>query len=367
MASCLLAEHRHRCNQRTSELRRPWYPKLGMYDTWIIDALQIVLGANRGTLLLPEWCNTSEFAPTPESFGTVPLQSASLSAAIERIVLPEEVKLTRELAFIAKAMGCKLPPLPVTGAKECALFNRLVLLNRGAKFDFEQLAIDWCKYVNPGEGIFPKLPVYLRLHHAECERNMRVRNAVIAASAASKQLDQLNCRTAPAPRPASPPAPALTPSNLQLAPTVALVVAAPAHSDGGVPVAIARPLTLSGSAPDRPLTQAWPLARALTTSHAVDGTAARSGRRPRASQPLLALPRAHTVPCANRAPPRPRRPPTHSPTARSTAWSRLAANRHALAVRLRVGHAIAPCFRGDARDLRAVGGRRLRPRVVCGG
>ena len=127
-----------------------------------------LLGTSRGTVLFPEWFNASEFAPKPESFGTVPLQSISLGAAIESIVLTDsEVKLTRELTFIAKAMGCKLPPLPVTDEKECALFNRLVLLNQTARLDFEQLAIDWCKYVKPSDGIFPKLPVYLRLHHAE--------------------------------------------------------------------------------------------------------------------------------------------------------------------------------------------------------
>ena len=283
MAHYLLAEHRHRCNQRTSESRRPCYPKLGMYDTWLIDALQIVLGTSRGTLLFPEWFNTSEFAPTPESFGTVALQSASLGAAIESIVLTKEVRLTRELAFIAQAMGCKLPPLPVTGEKECALFNRLVLLNPTAKIDFEQLAIDWCKFVDPSDGVFPKLPVYLRLHHAESVRNMQVRNAVIAASAASKQLEHLNRQTAPAARPALPPAPASPSPDVRPAPTVALAVASPAHSGGGVPAAIARPLALLGSAPDLPLAHALPLARASLPS---------STASPCGIVPAMPLPRA---------------------------------------------------------------------------
>ena len=279
MAHYLLAEHRHRCNQRASELRRPCYPKLGMYDTWLIDALQIVLGSSRGTLLFPEWSNTSEFAPTPESFGTVPLQSVSLGAAIESIVLTEGVTLTRELTFIAKAMGCKLPPLPVTGENECALFNRLLLL-RSAKLDYEQLAIDWCKFVDPRNSIFPKLPVYLRLHHAECAHNMQVRNAVIAASAASMQLEQLNRRTAPPARPALPPAPASAPADARAEPSVAIAVAAPAHAVGGVPSAIACPLALPGSAADPPPTSAWPLALA-------SGAAA-----PYGIVPAMPLPRA---------------------------------------------------------------------------
>jgi hypothetical protein len=54
------------------------------------------------------------------------------------------------------------------------------------------MAIEWCSYVKPSEGIFPKLPVYLRLHHAAFKRNVRVRNAMIAAGDAGAVLGQLN-------------------------------------------------------------------------------------------------------------------------------------------------------------------------------
>jgi hypothetical protein len=60
------------------------------------------------------------------------------------------------------------------------------------------MAIAWCAHVKPSEGIFPKLPVYLRLHHAAYERNVRVRNAVIAAADARAVLEQLNRATLPA-------------------------------------------------------------------------------------------------------------------------------------------------------------------------
>jgi hypothetical protein len=46
MASYLLKWHRHRYNQRVSEQRRPDYPVLGMYDTWLIDKLQVLLREN---------------------------------------------------------------------------------------------------------------------------------------------------------------------------------------------------------------------------------------------------------------------------------------------------------------------------------
>lgn len=179
-----------------------------MYDTWIIDALQLLVLANRSVLLFPEWVNTTEFAPTAESFGTVPLHSAALGSAIARIVLTEDVKLTREQSFIAKVMGFALPPLPVHGEKECALFLRLVLQGERSshKPDFEQLAIDWCKFVKPSDGIFPKLPVYLRLHYATHERNTRARNAALAVADASAALEQLNRATMPAAQPVSAPA-----------------------------------------------------------------------------------------------------------------------------------------------------------------
>jgi hypothetical protein len=50
--------------------------------------------------------------------------------------------------------------------------------------------------------------------------------------------------------------------DVRPAPTVALDVASPARSGGGVPAAIACPLALLGSAPDLPLAHAWSLARA---------------------------------------------------------------------------------------------------------
>ena len=41
MADCLLAERRHRYNHNMSERRRHGFPKIGHYDTWLIDLLQV--------------------------------------------------------------------------------------------------------------------------------------------------------------------------------------------------------------------------------------------------------------------------------------------------------------------------------------
>lgn len=259
MATYLLAEHRHRYNHRISVLRRPCFPDLGMYDTWMIDALQILLIANRGIVLFPEWVNTSAFAPTAESFGTVPLHSAALGAAISSIDLSEPFTLTREQAFIAKVMGFPLPPLPVDGEKECALFLRLVLQLTSRKPDFEQMAIEWCKFVKPSDGIFPKLPVYLRQHYAAYERNVRVRDASIAVADAGAALEQLNRATTPAARPvaaaaaaAAQPVAAATEATAVLAHLAPRLPIAPLpHPIGAQPVraiACATNYALSGAA-----------------------------------------------------------------------------------------------------------------------
>ena len=108
MSSWLLKWHRHCFNQRVSERLRPGFPVLGMYDTWLIDALQVLVGRNWSILLFPEWSNTGDYAATPETFDTVPLQSDALGAAINQIELPPDAfKLTREQAFIARSAGTK--------------------------------------------------------------------------------------------------------------------------------------------------------------------------------------------------------------------------------------------------------------------
>jgi hypothetical protein len=71
MASALLKWHRYCYNQRVSERLRPGFPVLGMYDTWLIDHLQVLVSLNWSVLLFPEWSNTGDYAPTPETFDTV--------------------------------------------------------------------------------------------------------------------------------------------------------------------------------------------------------------------------------------------------------------------------------------------------------
>ncbi|KAJ1626295.1 hypothetical protein T492DRAFT_878692 [Pavlovales sp. CCMP2436] len=152
---------------------RPGFPVLGIYDTWLIDLLQVLVSQNRYVLLFPEWSNTGDLAPTAETFDMVPLPSTELGAAIDHITL------TPEHAFIAKSMGIKLPLLLVHGKEENVLFHSLVLAAPPGPLNFDSMAIERCKHAD-GKAIFPKLPA-------------------------------LNCHTTPASLPAPAPAPAASP------------------------------------------------------------------------------------------------------------------------------------------------------------
>jgi len=140
----------------------------------------------------------------------VPLHSTELGAAIDQITLPATLKLTPEHAFIAQSMGTKLPLLPVHGKEENVLFHSLVLAAPQGPLNFDSMAIEWCKHVD-GKAIFPKLPVYLRKHFADWERNQKLRKAVSGAAAQLARLEALNRHTVPASLPAPAPAPAASP------------------------------------------------------------------------------------------------------------------------------------------------------------
>jgi hypothetical protein len=220
-----MAEWRHRFNQRISERRRLGFPKLGHYDTWLIDQYQLLVLANHNVLAYPGWTNASDFVDTPESFGTVPLHSAELGAAIAAIVLSEtqkkEMKLTREMRYICKSMKVKLPILPVHGEAENKLFSKLVINKQG--IDFDQMSIEWCKHVD-GVAVFPKLPVYLRQHHTAWLRNARTRDMVKAAAPGLAALQKVlgadvAMVVAPPPAESSTTSPATPPTPVESPPT----------------------------------------------------------------------------------------------------------------------------------------------------
>ena len=214
MSDTLLREHRHRYNHRISERRRLGFPRIGHFDTWLIDQLQILVEENHGVDLYPGWSNSRDYDPTPETFGTVPLQSKVLDEAMALLNISAGTiaKLSGDKKYLAEQMGTKLPLLPVYGREECTLFSALALAqvhrqsplttthhsppltttrhhsqltttqvrpgsSTAAAIDFDVLSIQWCKHVD-GINIFPKLPVHLRLHHSSWARSQRVKDAV---------------------------------------------------------------------------------------------------------------------------------------------------------------------------------------------
>jgi hypothetical protein len=93
-------------------------------------------------------------------------------------------------------MGTPAPLLPVHGEKECTLFSKMIRTTAaGQSGNYEQMALDWCAKVD-GIDIFPKLPVYLRTHHARWQRNERVRVAVETAAPGEVVLARINEETA---------------------------------------------------------------------------------------------------------------------------------------------------------------------------
>jgi hypothetical protein len=126
----------------------------------------LLIEKNHSILLYPDWSNASSYKETAESFGTVALQSQELHEALEEEEIADNVtaKFTGEMKYLYRAMGVKVPFLPIHGIMEAKLFTRLILELPG--FDESLMAIKWCKHVN-GATIFPKLPVYLQMH---CKR-----------------------------------------------------------------------------------------------------------------------------------------------------------------------------------------------------
>jgi hypothetical protein len=124
MSVALLGERRHRHNQRVAETRRLGYPRIGHYDIWLIEELQLLYLSNRGILLYPNVTNSSQYISTNESFDAVALQSILVHESLKERC--EEIKdsngllptLSRDLDCLRRASGSDLPYLPFSHADE---------------------------------------------------------------------------------------------------------------------------------------------------------------------------------------------------------------------------------------------------------
>jgi len=230
VADIMLTEKKHRFNHRNAERRRLGFPRIGHYDTWLIDRLQILHEQNYGGRLFPGWSNTCDFIITSESTTILPLHSEALGDAVRALQLDKtKITLTADQKYLAEKLRVPIPFLPIHSKEERKLFS-LLMLERGADSHsklsgeaFNVVALEFCRRAD-GITIFPKLPVYLRLYHASWQQQKRVTDAVTHIKDtlhALRHMMEESCRSI-AWAPAAPP-PANTPT----------VDAQPARATGG--------------------------------------------------------------------------------------------------------------------------------------
>jgi len=216
MSTKVLAEKRHRHNHRVSEKRRDNFPKIGHYDTWEVDELQLLVYKNRGFLLFPHWSNSSEYVSTDETFDVVALQSKGVQQALEdrcQVIAPLP-KLSRDLQFQCNAMGTPLPFLPFSTTEERMKFSEYVhsLPSPLSANDDKKAAVDWCAFVD-GTNIMPKLPCHFRTYIRKWDSNLRSKDLFERSKSGRQKLAELNSIehavtiTAPVPLPPSMPQP----------------------------------------------------------------------------------------------------------------------------------------------------------------
>ncbi len=198
MSKNLLAEKRHRHNHRVSEKRRDGFLKIGHYDTWEVDELQLLVYKNRGFFLFPNWSNSSEYVTTEESFDVVALQSKDDQDALQERCLELEnegplPKLTRELQFQCNAMGTPLPFLPFTNDTERIKFSTYVQdLSPVTNIDDKKAAVHWNRHFVDGISIWPKLPVHFRTYIRKWERGQRSKDLFRSCKSGRDKLVELN-------------------------------------------------------------------------------------------------------------------------------------------------------------------------------
>ena len=122
MSDCLLTKRRHRQNHRTSELRRPYFPKIGHVNTWLIDSLQLLVWINHGIQFYSGWSNPSDYRETDESFDTLALHTSALHDALmeqwENKIDQSAVHQSWDQQYLSDAMGVKLLFLPLFQERE---------------------------------------------------------------------------------------------------------------------------------------------------------------------------------------------------------------------------------------------------------
>lgn len=198
MSDCLSRERRHRHNQNVSQKRRSGFPRLGHYDTWLVDLLQALVMKNHGLRIYPDLSNTSEYIFTDESFDSIALQSHRLNEAVKQCYSKlnrQSIKLTRDQEYLCRVMNTPLPFLPFSGEDEYKAYAKYVIQDVLPRDD-EDAAIGFCSFVD-GQQIFPKLPSHMRNHREQWEQNQRVKESVRKVTPKNDKLIELNNKIAP--------------------------------------------------------------------------------------------------------------------------------------------------------------------------
>ena len=97
-----------------------------LMHTWYIDALQNIMLRKHNILLYANHVNSSDFAPTDETFGFVGLASDELKENINSLTISDDLSLPSDLAFLSKSTGLQVAPIPWNRPQEMKLFPKLL-------------------------------------------------------------------------------------------------------------------------------------------------------------------------------------------------------------------------------------------------
>ncbi|GFH55813.1 hypothetical protein CTEN210_12289 [Chaetoceros tenuissimus] len=168
IADAILAEHRHHSNLRACQKNLSNFPKIGHYNTWMIDAHVKVYERNHNELLYPTWICASDFAPTEEKFGFVSLVGKELEKEINDTVKVRDDKMTPTAKYLSKACGMAVHPRPWSTEYECKclyqkLFTEATKIHKNMDKVDELMTRLILKHVD-GVKVFPKTKAYNRIY-----------------------------------------------------------------------------------------------------------------------------------------------------------------------------------------------------------
>jgi hypothetical protein len=144
LCDAIMSEFQHRANQRASQRRRPGFPDVGRYDSWLVDALHNIIEETNGALYCSGWANASDYMNTDETFGVVPVRECY----IQRWFLTFNEEALNSTTACPMMRQCVMPLF----FGSSGMFRPLNLTNRLVRADIgnypleESLCIDHNRY-----------------------------------------------------------------------------------------------------------------------------------------------------------------------------------------------------------------------------